>query len=227
MSSGLALSSAAAWLRELSHGQRARLSVVLRRADGRQLALVDAVGRRVHTMHSLEHLVAALASGDAELVEHNPQARGPGVRLNNESFVRLCWLVGARLGRDVGLAPWLNTTTNYRLLSWPDFGEIGEDPEATRLFAVIAKRELGIAAMVEIVQLPQRTVHQLVNSLSLCGLLASGPVSRRRTPGATRSVKGVPGEAKPAGWFGPGLRHLWRRLFRRLFRHLLRARGRR
>lgn len=216
MSSAQSLSSAAAWLRELSHGQRARLAVVRRRADGRQLALVDAVGRRVHTLRPLEQLVADLASGEAELCEHNPHANGPGVRLRNESFTRLCWLVGARLGRDVGLAPWLDTTTSYRLLSWPDFGEIGEDAEATRLFAVIAKRELGIAAMVDVVQLPQRTVHQLINSLSLCGLLASGPVSRRRTSGAHRASTGGPSQAQPSGAFGQALRHLWRRVFRRV-----------
>ena len=208
-----ALSLAAASLRKLSHGEHSRFAVLRRCVDGRQLALIDAVGRRVHTMHSLPRLVDELASGKAEIGENdaaNQPARSLGAEFRDESFVRLCWLVGARLGRDVGLAPWLDTSTSYRLLSWPDFSEIGEDPQATRLFAVIAKRELGIAAMVDSVHLPRRTVHQLINGLSMCGLLASGSVPRGRTAGAPRGAGGAP--ASETGWWGRLWRHwrLWR-----------------
>ena len=205
-----ALSLAAASLRKLSHGEHSRFAVLRRCVDGRQLALIDAVGRRVHTLRSLAHLVDELASGKAEMGEHdaaNPPAPSPGARSRDESFVRLCWLVGARLGHDVGLAPWLDTSTSYRLLSWPDFSEIGEDPQATRLFAVIAKRELDIAAMVDRVQLPRRSVHQLINGLSMCGLLASGSVPRGHMAGAPRDAGGAP--ANEPGWWGR-LSRLWR-----------------
>jgi hypothetical protein len=207
-----ALTSAAISLRKLSHGHHSRFAVVRRCVDGRMLALIDAAGRRVHTMRRLEHLVEDLASGKGEIGEHDASGKQPprpGVRFSDESFLRLCWLVGARLGRDIGLAPWLDATTGYRLLSWPDFGEIGDDPQAVSLFQVIAKRELGIAAMVDVVQLPHRTVCQLVNSLSLCGLLASGPVPRGRASGVPRPSSGT--KKRKIGWFG--------RLLRRLFPH--------
>lgn len=206
-----ALSLAAASLRKLSHGEHSRFAVVRRAVGAQPLALIDAVGRRVQTPHTLEHLVDALANGQAEIGEHDAAhkaAPSPGGTLRDESFVRLCWLVGARLARDVGLAPWLDTNTSYRLLSWPDFGEIGEDPQAARLFAVIARRELDIAAMAKSVHLPQRSVHQWVNGLSMCGLLASGSVPRGHSAGAPRdALSATPGNA--TGWwlrFWRGLR---------------------
>ena len=204
-----ALSLAAASLRKLSHGEHSRFAVVRRAVGAQPLALIDAVGRRVQTARSLEQLVDKIASGQAEIGEHDPArqaALGAGRAMRDESFVRLCWLVGVRLGRDVGLAPWLDTSTSYRLLSWPDFGEIGEDPQASRLFAVIARRELGIAAMVDSVQLPQRSVHQWVNGLSMCGLLASGNVPRGRSSAAPRDSSQAP--ANRTGW--------WLRFWRRL-----------
>ncbi|MEQ1806276.1 MAG: hypothetical protein ABL900_12955 [Burkholderiaceae bacterium] len=205
-----ALSLAAASLRKLSHGEHSRFAVVRRANGGRQLALIDAVGRRVQTPHSLEQLVDEFASGQAEIGEHdatNKAAPGQSGTLRDESFVRLCWLVGARLGRDVGLAPWLDTSTSYRLLSWPDFGEIGEDPQAARLFAVIARHELSIAEMVRSLQLPQRSVHQVINGLSMCGLLTSGSVPRGHPAGAPRGASDAPSQ-RSSWWarFWRGLR---------------------
>ncbi len=208
-----ALGLAAASLRKLSHGEHSRFAVVRRGVDQHQLALIDAVGGRVHTPRDLEHLVDDLARGKAEIGEHDPaqkQVPRPGLKFRDESYLRLCWLVGARLGHDVGLAPWLDVTTSYRLLSWPDFGEIGEDTDATRLFAVIATRELGVAAMIDMVQLPQRKVHELINSLSICGLLASGPVPRGR------GASGV-GRSPPATSRSSGVRSWWQRWFGRWF----------
>ncbi len=204
-----ALSLAAASLRKLSHGEHSRFAIVRRAADSQQLALIDAVGRRVQTPHSLERLVDELASGKCEIGEPdaaNRPAPRPDAPLRDESFLRLCWLVGARLARDVGLAPWLDTSTSYRLLSWPDFGEIGEDPQAARLFNVIAKRGLSIAEMVRSVQLPQLSVHQWVNGLSMCGLLASGSVPRGHRSAVPRDLRDTPGHR--SGWWA----RLWRGL---------------
>ncbi|MFZ2652366.1 MAG: hypothetical protein WA210_19885 [Burkholderiaceae bacterium] len=209
LESGSALLNAALTLRELNRGRRARLVTVHRGADGRLLALIDAAAGRIYSTRPLEQIVDALASGAGALREIDPaQERSPrpNVRLADESFERLCWLIGLRLGRDAGLAPWINAQLTYRLLNWPDFGEIGSDPQGVQLCKVIAQRDLGIAAMADMAQLAQRTVHALLNSLSLCGVLAIGPAQRagagetppRRSPGVRRK-RGL-------------LERLWRRL---------------
>jgi hypothetical protein len=113
-------------------------------------------------------------------------------------------LMGARLGCDFGLAPWLDPTLSYRLLRWPDFGEIGSDPQGAQLCRVIAKSDLGIAGIVDTAQLPRQRVLCLLNSLSLCGVLASG-ATPPTAPGWQPQGNKAPG---PDGWFAL----LWRRL---------------
>ena len=213
-----ALTRAAAALHELRNAQRPRLAVVRRRGDRRVLAVIDAADQRVHTLRSLEQLVDDLAAGTAALGvpdAASPAApAGPGAQFSDESFVGLCWLVGARLGRDTGLAPWLNASTSYRLRSRPAAADLGNDADAKRLVELMAKREFGVAAMVDAAQLPHRTVYQLVNSLSLCGLLATGPAPRRRAAsrgaGKTRQAH-EPGAAGATAWLA-WLGRLWQSL---------------
>lgn len=199
-----ALSRAAVALRELGQAQRPRLAVVRRGGDRRVLAVIDAADQRVHTTRSLEQLVEDLAAGTAELgvpeAAAKPAGASPGAQFSDESFVGLCWLVGTRLGRDVGLAPWLSTSTSYRLLRQPDAADLGNDADAKRLVQLMTKREFGVAALVDTAQLPHRTVHQLVNSLSLCGLLETGPARRGRAAKAPRAS----GEMRPQKVHKPG-----------------------
>ncbi len=213
-----ALPRAAAALHELRHAQRPRLAVVRRTGDRRVLAVIDAADQRVHTSRSLEQLVEDLALGTAELgVPDAAQPAAPagrGAQFSDESFVGLCWLVGARLGRDAGLAPWLSASTSYRLLRRPDAADLGNDADAKRLVDLMAKREFGVAAIVDTAQLPHRAVHQLINSLSLCGLLATGPAPRvSAAPRGTAKARQAhqPGAAGSPAWLG-WLGRLWQSL---------------
>lgn len=207
------LSRAAVALRKLSRARHPHVAVVRRRGDRRLLAVIDAADQRVHTLRSVEQLVDDLATGAGELGvlddTSRPPAPGAAGQFSDESFVGLCWQVGARLGRDVGLAPWLNATTSHRLLRRPDAADLGNDADAARLVDLMAKRELGVAAMVDIAQLPHRTVVQLVNSMSLCGLLDSASAMQRRSARAPRASRQPPPQSgHKLGW----LKSLWRRM---------------
>jgi hypothetical protein len=199
--SGQALLRAAELLHELNHGRHARLVSVQRALDGQLLALLDIAGKRVYTTRPLDQLVELLATGVGVLSELDPGQQGPsqrGVNLADESLLRLSWLIGLRLGRDAGLAPWLDPMQTYRLLRWPDFGEIGNDPEGAELCKVIERHALGIASIVDTVQLAQHAVNGLLNSLSLCGVLATGQAQPTALPAEKpRRSKRVP---QSDGW---------------------------
>jgi hypothetical protein len=86
-----------------------------------------------------------------------------------ETFDRLCWLLGERLGQTRGLAPWLDPARAYFLLAWPDFGQIGRHTQGAALCERLASssatpdeaaRELGLTAPM---------TAGLFNALSLCG----------------------------------------------------------
>jgi len=157
--------------------------------------------------------VELLASGVGVLSELDPAQQGPsqrGVNLADESLHRLNWLIGARLGRDAGLAPWLDPMQTYRLLRWPDFGEIGSDPEGAELCKIIERHELGIATIVDTLQLAQHRAYGLLNSLSLCGVLANGSAQPAAPPPAKK-----PSRAKAAPQSEGWLVRLRKRLHRR------------
>jgi hypothetical protein len=183
--SGQALLRAAELLRGLNHARPAGLISVQRALDGQLLAVLDAAGKRVYTTRPLDQLVDLLATGVGVLSELDPAQHGPshrGVNLADESLHRLNWLIGARLGRDAGLAPWLDPMQTYWLLRWPDFGEIGNDPEGAELCKVIERQGLGVATIVDTLQLGQRVVYGLLNSLSMCAVLTSGPAQPTAAP---------------------------------------------
>lgn len=213
------LSRAALALHALSRARRPRVAVVRRRGDRRLLAVIDAADRRVHTLRSVEQLVDDLATGAGELGVLDASTRpasGAAAQFSDESFVGLCWQVGARLGRDVGLAPWLNASTSYRLLRRPDAADLGHDADAARLVDLMAKREFGVAAMVDLAQLPHRTVVQLVNSMSLCGLLDTAAAPQGRSAPAPRAAGPTTPQALPQpSWFGRVLRRLLGRVLGR------------
>ncbi len=222
-----ALTRNAVALHKLRRAQRPPLAVVRRSGDGRLLAVIDAADQRVHTMRSPEQLVEDLASGQGELGVLNgakKPAPNDGAQFSDESLMGLCWQVGARLGRDVGLAPWLSASTSYRLVRRPDAADLGSDADAARLVELMSKREVGVAALVDIAQVPHRTVYQLMNSLSLCGLLSSGPAPRGRPANSARAANKTPRGLHGAAWLAGG-RALWQRLQRGFTRLLRRLRG--
>lgn len=217
-----ALSRTAQALHKLRQARHPHPVVVRRSGNAGLLAVIDAATQRVHTLHPLERLVDDLAKGTAELAAPQAarkEAPKPGARFSDESFLSLCWLVGARLGHDAGLAPWLSSTTSYHLIKQPDAADLGNDAELTRLVELMAKREFGIAAMIDIAQLPHRTVIQLINSLSLCGLLGSGPAPRQDGPVKRSRPAGqtLPAKARPPRWAGPAT---WLRRLGRLWQSL-------
>jgi hypothetical protein len=226
--SSQALTRNAVALHKLRRAQRPPLAVVRRSGDGRLLAVIDAADQRVHTMRSPEQLVDDLASGQGELGVMNgarKAAPNAGAQFSDESLMGLCWQVGARLGRDVGLAPWLSASTSYRLVRRPDAADLGNDADATRLVELMAKRDVGVAALVDMAQVPHRTVYQLMNSLSLCGLLSSGPAPRERSASTARTAHRVPRDLAEGAWLAQ-VRALWQRLHGRLERLFGRLRGR-
>ena len=225
-----ALTRNAVALHKLRRAQHPPLVVVRRSDDGRLLAVIDTADQRVHTMRSPEQVVEDLASGQGELGVLNgakKSAPSAGVQFSDESLMGLCWQVGARLGRDVGLAPWLSATTSYRLVRRPDAADLGNDADAARLVELIAKREIGVAAMVDIAQVPHRTVYQLMNSLSLCGLLSSGPAARDRSANPARAALETRADLHGPAWLArlAGLRALWHRVRRGCLSLVRRLRG--
>jgi hypothetical protein len=209
-----ALTHAAQALHKLRLARQPRPVVVRLRGNAGLLAVIDAADQRVHTLHPLERLVDDLAKGTAELATPQTTRKEepkPGARFSDESFLGLCWLVGARLGQDVGLAPWLSSTTVYHLRRRPDAADIGNDADQARLVELMAKREFGISSLIDTAQLPHRTVYRLVNSLSLCGLLGSGAAPRQETPAKRSRTAGPPppAKARPPRWACPAAWLRW------------------
>ncbi len=177
--------SVAIALREFRRDRRERVPVLRNSTNGQLLAVIDAKERRVYSKRPLEFLVDALAAGDSAFGELGPpsgERPHASSRMADESLDRLCWQYGARLAREFGLAPWINPDKPYRLLRWPDFGKIGREPLGALLCVILSQRQLDVAAMVKATHLPRQTVYGLVNSLSLCGSLASCPVKPTGSP---------------------------------------------
>ena len=192
------LINAAVALRKLSQAASPPLAIVRRLADERLLAVVDVAGRKVRTTRPLEGLTDELASGAAEfgvLDRSGLPTPGPGgVRLSDDSYTRFCWVVGSRLGRESGLAPWLEAVSTFRLATEPAYAELGaSEADARALCQVIATRALSVTAIVDSAQLAQRTVFEVINALSLSGLLATEKLARPRAA----KPKLIPVEGEP------------------------------
>jgi hypothetical protein len=190
----LAPLSGAFALRDIRRGTREHYPVLRDLADKHLLAVVDARGARVHSKRPLEFLVDSLAKGDCAfdtLRTAQGQPPHPSARLNDESFDRLCWLYGARLALEAGLAPWLEPHKKYRLLCWPDFGEIGNDPMGVMLCNILSSHYLDLPSLLEAARLPHATVYSLLNSLSLCGVLVPHPAGPAPSADAPRATIGT------------------------------------
>jgi hypothetical protein len=170
--------AAARALRRLQRGRAKRLPVLRSHADGQLLAVIDPRTRRVYSRQPVEVLVDALATGHSgfgELEPSSSERQAGGGRLAAESLDRLCWRFGKRLADDTGLGTWIDPARRYSLARWPEFSQIGTEPEGALLCAILAQRPLDVAAMVEASKLPHDMVYRLLNSLSLCGCLVAEP----------------------------------------------------
>jgi hypothetical protein len=190
--------SSALALRELRNVSNGRQPTLRSRHGGQLLAVLDAKARRVYANRPLEFLVDTLAAGDsgfAELGQPNGQRPHPSARLVEESFDRLCWIYGLRLGREVGLAPWIDPDRKYRLVCWPDFAQIGGDLHGAAVCTALSGRNLSVSEIAAATQLPHRVVCGVLNALSLCACIAlSRPTPQQRgdTSRAARAA-GQPG----------------------------------
>jgi hypothetical protein len=95
-----------------------------------------------------------------------------------ETFDRLCWLLGERLGQTRGLAPWLDPARAYFLLAWPDFAQIGRHVQGAALCERLAAASATPGEAARDLGLPESQAAGLFNALSLCGAVHE---ERRRT----------------------------------------------
>lgn len=188
------LVDAAHALRSARCATQRRVFALRRDPHDQLIGVVDAGARRLYAALPLGLLVETLYEARSTLTEikvTEDRLREMSAGLVDESLDRLCWLFGERLAREAGLAPWLDRRARYRLLCWPDFGEIGSDGDGARLCTLLAQRPFALAEMAASLKLPVPVVHGLINSLALCGALAtdsarapqSGGVATRRTIG--------------------------------------------
>ena len=96
----------------------------------------------------------------------------------------LCWRIGNSLADWNGLVPWLKKNENYHMTGWPDFGSIGADSVGVKLSAILVKRSLTPLQLSSASGVSFSQVVSFLNSVSLCGLLASAPPAQARV--ATR-----------------------------------------
>jgi hypothetical protein len=144
--------------------------------------------------------VVALAADLRQRFDQAERANASHVTLrptSEHSLDALCWHLGHDLAVDHGLLPWLRRLDGYRLISWPDFGAIGDDAAGRQLASRIVDRTLTSRALHA--QAPARAVAGFLNACALCGLLvgASAPKAHR--------------EATAASWGGwwSSLAHQW------------------
>jgi hypothetical protein len=187
------LANAARSLKSLSSGPRHGASALRKTVDWSLLAVVDMRNRRVRSAQPLGLLLDTLTASRtviSRLDQPEDYVRRYCQAFADESLDRLCWLMGERLARETGLAPWLDATAGFRLLHWPDFGEIGADPQGAGLCTLISTRALDVATIAQKLELPQELVQCAINALSLCGALVSEPV-RAGTRSSLRRIGAV------------------------------------
>ncbi len=161
----------------------------LRRSSPRQPAAVLADDGSLMAMIDQERGTVASESSAAQLLDRIGQQFGR-LQLHSSHTLDgaqtgwylhaldgLCWQLGQRLGHQIGLAPWLESTTPYRLISWPDFGAIGSDRLGFKLSAQLSIKALTVGQLDQVPGVNPQVVASFLNSASLCGLLISTPTS--------------------------------------------------
>lgn len=187
------------------------LHVLLSRCEGagEALAIIEH-GQALRSTKPLNELIETLClepvafeSSRGVLTEHWPTAPR-----HFESLDRLCWLFGERCARERGLLPWLSARQRYRLLAWPDFGEIGSDAQGAALCHLLAREALSPQQAALRLGLPQALTFGLFNSAALCGTLVAEEKRRPGPQGGSLAWAHTVGSPAQHTVFGD----LWRRL---------------
>lgn len=171
--------------------------------NGEALAIVEP-GRAVRSTMPLGELIDTLVH---EHVSFGP-SRGVwserwAVAPNHfESLDRLGWLLGERCAREHGLLPWLSARQRYRLLAWPDFGEIGANTRGAALCGHLSRDALSRREAALRLDWPEPLATALFNALALCGVLVADgqrkPISQRGSLAQRHTV----GSPEPHTIFG-------------------------
>lgn len=160
--------------------------------DGSLLAMVNLGRGAVASGLGMTQLLANVEQNFASLEPRtNHHWEEALAQWGAQSLDALCWQLGQKMAQRIGLAPWLHDSTPYRLISWPDFGAIGNDRLGFKLAAQMSKRPLSVTQLSEISGASPGLIVSFLNSVSLCGLLVAGPgaapaVVARRPPASAR-----------------------------------------
>lgn len=179
--------------------------ILLRRdvCDGEALAIIEP-GRAVRSTMPLGELIETLALERVRFetsfgVCSEPWTVAPR---HFESLDRLGWLLGERCAREHGLLPWLSARQRYRLLAWPDFGEIGLDTHGATLCGHLSREALSLREAALRLDWPEPLAAALFNALALCGVLVADeqrkPISQRGSLAQRHTV----GSPEPHTIFG-------------------------
>lgn len=99
----------------------------------------------------------------------------------------LQWLIGLRTGR-LGLLPWIDPDSSFRLKQFPEFQLLHHTAEHRRLAAALSRTRYGVQSISEMTEINVRIVVSFVNAVSLCGYLKIGEPGAAAT--AARKISG-------------------------------------
>jgi hypothetical protein len=99
----------------------------------------------------------------------------------------LQWLIGLRTGR-LGLLPWIDPDSSFRLRQFPEFQLLHHTAEHRRIAAALSRTRYGISSISEMTEINARIVVSFVNAVSLCGYLKIGEPGAAAT--AARKISG-------------------------------------
>jgi len=151
-------------------------------------------------------VLQAIRSGELPLHDVNLQTGlPPPAHRAARAATELLWFAAYHASSK--LAPWLNSTTHYRIARWPDFGLIRPLPSQIRVTATLSKAALTLDGMVERAQISVEEAARMLNALSACRLL-SAEAGDAVVP-ATDIRQAVP---EPAAGFRSFLRLMRKRL---------------
>lgn len=169
---------------ELRHS-RHRQPVAVIADDGSLMAMIDPERGAVASESSAAQLLDRIGQQFGRLQQHtNHTWDGAQSRWSLHALDGLCWQLGQKLGKQIGLAPWLQSTTPYRLISWPDFGAIGSDRIGFKLSAELSLKAMPADQLCQVSGVNPQVVASFLNSVSLCGLLVTAPDSAPAAPAA-------------------------------------------
>ena len=164
---------------------RHRQPVAVIADDGSLMAMIDQERGAVASEFNAAQLLNKIGQQFGRLQLHtNHTWNGAQTRWPLHPLDGLCWQLGQKLGQQIGLVPWLQNTTPYRLISWPDFGAIGSDRLGFKLSAQLSHKALTADQLCQVSGVNPQVVAAFLNSTLLCGLLVTAPDSVPAAPAA-------------------------------------------